>query len=85
LIKYGGDEYIIILPERSKPQAVNLSENILRTIRKVTYLESEAEPARVMASIGIATYPEDSETKKDCFDLIARLYRPFSVSEYSLP
>lgn len=65
LIKYGGDEYIIILPDRSKPQAVILSENILSAIREATYLESEAEPARVTASIGIATYPEDAETKKE--------------------
>ena len=65
LIKYGGDEYIIILPDRSKPQAVILSENILSAIRETTYLESEAEPARVTASIGIATYPEDAETKKE--------------------
>ena len=65
LIKYGGDEYIIILPGRSKTQAVKHSENILRAIRESTYLESEAEPARVTASIGIATYPEDAEAKKE--------------------
>jgi len=65
LIKYGGDEYIIILPERSKTQAVILSENIIRAIRESTYLESETEPAKVTASIGIAAYPEDAEAKKE--------------------
>jgi diguanylate cyclase (GGDEF)-like protein len=65
LIKYGGDEYIIILPGRSKTQAVKHSENILRAIRESTYLKSEAEPTRVTASIGIAAYPEDAEAKKE--------------------
>ncbi len=65
LIKYGGDEYIIILPGRSKTQAVKHSENILCAIKESTYLKSEAEPARITASVGIATYPEDAETKKE--------------------
>lgn len=65
LIKYGGDEYVIILPGRSKAQAVKHSENILRSIRKSTYLGSEAEPARITASFGIAAYPEDAEAKKE--------------------
>jgi diguanylate cyclase (GGDEF)-like protein len=65
LIKYGGDEYIILLPGMSKTQAVKHSENILRAIRESTYLKSEAEPARVTASIGIAVYPEDADAKKE--------------------
>ena len=65
LIKYGGDEYVIILPGRSKTQAVKHSENILRAIRESTYLKSETEPTRVTASIGIAAYPEDAEAKKE--------------------
>ena len=65
LIKYGGDEYVIILPGRSKAQAVKHSENILRAIRESTYLKSETEPARVTASIGIAAYPEDADAKKE--------------------
>jgi diguanylate cyclase (GGDEF)-like protein len=65
LIKYGGDEYIIILTGINKTQAVRLSENILSAIRESTYFTSETEPARVTASIGIATYPEDAESKKE--------------------
>jgi diguanylate cyclase (GGDEF)-like protein len=64
-IKYGGDEYIIIFPGRSKTQAVKYSEDILSAIRESTYLKSEEEPARVTASIGIAAYPEDADAKKE--------------------
>jgi len=64
LIKYGGDEYIILLPGRNKTQAVKHSEKILRAIKESTYLKSKTEPVRITASVGIATYPEDAETKK---------------------
>jgi diguanylate cyclase (GGDEF)-like protein len=65
LIKYGGDEYIIMLPGKSKTEAEIYSENILRAIRESTYLRSEAVPAKVTASFGIASYPEDGEAKKE--------------------
>jgi diguanylate cyclase (GGDEF)-like protein len=65
LIKYGGDEYIIILPGRGKIEAVKHAENILRAIRESTYLKSEAAPAKITASFGVASYPEDGKAKKE--------------------
>ena len=65
LIKYGGDEYVIIFPGRSKTEAAKHCKNILRSIRESTYLKSEAKPARITASFGIAAFPEDAETKKE--------------------
>jgi diguanylate cyclase (GGDEF)-like protein len=65
LIKYGGDEYVIIFPGRTKIQAAKHCEHILRAIRQSTYLKSEAEPARITASFGVAAYPEDAEAKKE--------------------
>ncbi|HBH88019.1 MAG TPA: sensor domain-containing diguanylate cyclase [Syntrophaceae bacterium] len=65
LVKYGGDEYVIILPGRSKTAAVDLIHKILQALRTSTFLRSEPEPVRVTASFGIAVYPEDAQTKKD--------------------
>jgi GGDEF domain-containing protein len=56
LIKYGGDEYVIIFPGRSKTEAAKHCKNILRSIRESTYLGSEAEPARITTSFGIVNY-----------------------------
>lgn len=64
-IKYGGDEYVIILPGKSKTEAAKHCKDILRAIRQSTYLKSEAEPARITASFGVAAYPEDAEAKKE--------------------
>lgn len=65
LIKYGGDEYIIIFPDRGRQEVTALTEKILQTIRQTTYLASETHPVNITASFGIAMYPEDARTKKE--------------------
>ncbi len=65
LIKYGGDEYVIVLPGCDKKQARKVIEKILNTIRESTYLNAESQPVRLTASFGISLYPEDARIKKD--------------------
>jgi diguanylate cyclase (GGDEF)-like protein len=65
LVKYGGDEYIIILKDCNRQKAKKLTEKILCAIRETTYLQSESPPVKVTASLGIAMYPEDARTIKD--------------------
>lgn len=76
LIKYGGDEYIIILQDRNKDEAKSLTEKILSNIRATTYLQSESQPVNVTASFGIAIYPTDARTIKDLLILADKtMYR----------
>ena len=65
LVKYGGDEYVLILPDTDRQAAVSRLENVLQSIRSSTYLSSEETPVMVTASFGVAIYPEDAGTKKD--------------------
>jgi diguanylate cyclase (GGDEF)-like protein len=65
LVKYGGDEYVIILPDRNKLEALDLAETILQSLRESTYLKSRPDPVKITASFGIAVYPDDAHTKKD--------------------
>lgn len=65
LIKYGGDEYVIILPDINKPAALQRMEKIVQAIRGSTYLKAQSKPVKVTASFGMAMYPEDAHTKKD--------------------
>jgi diguanylate cyclase (GGDEF)-like protein len=65
LIKYGGDEYIIILPDKNKESAKNTLEKIVTAIRKSTYLANEKKPIRLTSSSGIAMFPQDAKNKKD--------------------
>lgn len=65
LIKYGGDEYVIVMPGKSKMEARRTAEQILAEISKATYLRSEAQLVTVTASFGVAGFPDDATTKKD--------------------
>jgi diguanylate cyclase (GGDEF)-like protein len=53
LVKYGGDEYVIILPDKNRQQA----------------MASESDSVKVTASFGIAMYPEDAQMKEDLVSL----------------
>jgi len=76
LVKYGGDEYVIILPDSNKQEAKKLTEKILSAIRKTIYLQSESRPVKVTASFGIAMYPADAGTIKDLLILADKtMYR----------
>lgn len=65
LTKYGGDEYVIILPGRNRTEAMDVAHRILDTLRTSVYLSSEPESVRLTASFGLALFPDDAQTKKD--------------------
>jgi two-component system cell cycle response regulator len=51
--RYGGDEFVIVLPETSFPEAKIVAERI----RKKLIEESEKKGKRISASFGITEYP----------------------------
>lgn len=60
LARQSGDEFIIVLPELGDPlQAGRVAQAILDTVSQPFVLEGQL--AYVSASIGIATYPQDSD------------------------
>ncbi len=65
VFKYGGDEYVLVLPGRSRASARALVETVRSTIASSAYLQSEGKPVRVTASFGLALFPEDGETAKE--------------------
>ncbi|GAB4437213.1 MAG: hypothetical protein OHK0040_08530 [bacterium] len=64
-IRYGGDEFVIILPETNKEQAKNVAERILNNIRDHSFLKEEGLNLKLTASIGFATFPDDAIDKTD--------------------
>ena len=65
LIKYGGDEYVLLLPGRGKEEALKVFKTILKKIRAASFLQEEDVSVKVTASVGIAIYPDDAPTSKD--------------------
>ncbi|MBN2366578.1 MAG: sensor domain-containing diguanylate cyclase [Calditrichaeota bacterium] len=65
LIKYGGDEYVILLPGSNKNRAVSLIKSVQKNLRESSFLKKEKKPLRVTASFGIAVYPDDAKSQKE--------------------
>jgi diguanylate cyclase (GGDEF)-like protein len=65
LVRYGGDEFIVILPRQSKAQALAKVERMKEAIAKTIFLQKEEINARLSASFGLATFPEDAQDKRE--------------------
>lgn len=65
LVRYGGDEYVVILPGQDSEEALAKTESIRKAIRDAAYLTSEGLDVRVSASFGVATFPDDAGDKKE--------------------
>ncbi len=64
-IRYGGDEFVIILPETTKEQAGLVANRILENIRNNNFLAKEGLNLKLTASIGYANFPEDAKNKEE--------------------
>ncbi len=60
--RFGGDEYQTILPGLSKRDALEVAEKIRRRVEKHAF-ERDDVSAKLTLSLGVATYPEDGETR----------------------
>jgi len=63
--RYGGDEFMVILPETREAGAVDIAERLRISVRKETTHHPEAavpEPCALTASVGIVCYPEHGDT-----------------------
>ncbi len=67
--RYGGDEFVVILPDTDSPQAKRLGERMRQLILRTTFLKEEGINARLGASIGLATFPTESPTKDELIHL----------------
>ena len=63
--RYGGDEFMVILPETGQALAIDIAERLRANVTKKIVLPREgagSEPFTLTASIGIVCYPEHGET-----------------------
>ncbi|MDY0291089.1 MAG: sensor domain-containing diguanylate cyclase [Desulfuromonadaceae bacterium] len=67
--RYGGDEFVIILPQTDKMGAYELVANLRRRICDHVLIAEDGTPIQVTASFGIASMPEDVDNKLDLIRL----------------
>jgi two-component system cell cycle response regulator len=76
LVRYGGDEYVMLLVGIDSGGGLKVAERIRRAIEDHRFLSREATPVRITASIGLASFPEHARSKADIIDMADRaMYR----------
>ena len=67
--RYGGDEFVVLLPQTSKDNALGVARRLHKLIREAVWLKDTGINAHVTASVGVAAYPSDSRTKAELLHL----------------
>ncbi|HEY6902819.1 MAG TPA: sensor domain-containing diguanylate cyclase [Candidatus Acidoferrales bacterium] len=67
--RYGGDEFVVLLPQTSKENALGVARRLHHLIRETRWLKDTGLDVTVTASVGVASYPTDSRTKAELLHL----------------
>ena len=60
--RYGGDEFVVLLPQTGKEAALVVARRIRDVFRNSVFCREENLNLNVRASMGVATYPEDAKS-----------------------
>lgn len=63
-VAYGGDEFVVILPETGKRNALMKADQIRQVIASTTFLKDSGRDIHITASFGVATCPDDAVDMK---------------------
>ncbi len=63
--RYGGDEFVVLLPQTSKDAALVVAKRLRDSLRTSMFCREEGLNINVRASMGVATYPHDAKTPHD--------------------
>ena len=63
--RYGGDEFVVLLPQTTKDQAVVVARRLQDSMRAGTFCSEQGLNLNVRCSMGLATFPHDAQTPHD--------------------
>jgi diguanylate cyclase (GGDEF)-like protein len=67
--RYGGDEFVIVLPQAVKENAFVVARRLHKLIGEKHWLTEQGLDIRFTASIGVASFPSDAKTKLELLHL----------------
>ena len=69
IARYGGDEFVIVLPQTDTETTYRITKRIQKAIREHVFLKEEGINVKITASFGIASYPDHAKSKRDLIRL----------------
>jgi diguanylate cyclase (GGDEF)-like protein len=69
ITRYGGDEFVIVLPQTTREASFMVAERLRRLIEKNVFLKQEGHSIRLTASFGVASFPDNADNKEDLLRL----------------
>lgn len=74
IYRYGGDEFIAIVPDASTNDARKIGDRVLSSVRDQHFqVEESDEIFRISISVGIASFPRDAKDGKEVLELADRM------------
>lgn len=75
-VRFGGDEFIILLPETSQKQALQIAANLRDKVEKSSIYLNNNKEIHYTTSIGVATYPENGSEQTSILNAVDKaMYR----------
>jgi len=62
--RFGGEEFVVVLPDTKKSKALKLAENLRKGIEEGVIILRRS-PVKITVSIGVAAYPSDADSWVD--------------------
>lgn len=66
MFRYGGDEFVLLLPNTSKTEARILAERLIDAVHSTPFLNDP--PVTLTCSIGMSGFPDDAQTPAELFE-----------------
>lgn len=71
--RFGGEEFVVLLPEVNKQGAAVVAEKMRAAVEQYSFFGRETQPGgRLTVTLGLVTYPVDSEDGLELVDLADR-------------
>ena len=80
--RYGGEEFLIILPQTTSEQALTGAERIRKAVESATCAYAEKTPIKITISIGIATYDPNTMYPHSALGLSQEFIRRSDIAMY---
>jgi diguanylate cyclase (GGDEF)-like protein len=65
--RYGGDEFVVVLPEANEEQTFLVGDRIRENVEKLSLQAPDGTTVKATTSIGMAVYPVHADNAKDLF------------------